>query len=192
MALPAAKDSNLLFLDFETGGFSPATADIIEAACILTDPSGKTILGEYVAKVTPLRPVDPGAAAVNGYTTEKWAGVSIPLEQALIKILGFAKDAMLCAHNTPFDKAFLDDGMAKHKMRWPGRYYTMDTYALAMPLLRAGVVENMKLATLTAFFGIDHNDAHTAMSDVRACREVYLRLMALYEPSVTKLATARS
>lgn len=188
MPRPALMDHNLLFLDFETGGLLPTVADVVEVACILTDPSGKTVLAEYVAKTFPQKPVASEAAAINGYSVEKWASEAIPMNHALVKVLTLAKDTMMACHNTPFDKSFLDMAIATHKMRWPGSYHTLDTVSLAMPLLRAGLVPNVKLATMTAFFGIPHEDAHTAMSDARACRALYLRLMEIYGPGIAALA----
>lgn len=193
MERPALKDHNLLFLDFETGGLHPSTHDPVEVAVVLTDPSGRTVLAEYEAKVIPTRPVDPKAAAVNGYSMEKWSAANaIPLEQALVKVLGLARDAMLTCHNTPFDKSFLEYAIAKHQMRWPSTYHSNDTMALAAPLRNMGLVDNVRLETLASYFGIAHDNAHTAMSDVRACREVYLRLMEIYQPAVQAYAQTRT
>ena len=68
------RDYNLFFFDAETGGLNPIEADMVEVACVLTDPTGETVLDEYCAKVLPKKPVHPRAAAVNGYSAEKWAG----------------------------------------------------------------------------------------------------------------------
>jgi DNA polymerase III alpha subunit (gram-positive type) len=184
MARPALKDHDLLFLDFETGGLSPTKHDFVEVACIRTDPSGQDVQGEYVAKVFPQKPVEAEAAAINGYSAEKWASEAIPASHALVKVLGMAKDTMLVCHNTPFDKSFLEAALAEHKMRWPGSYHSLDTVSLAMPLLRAGLLVNVKLVTLTAYFKINHVDAHSALADARACREVFLRLMEIYGPGI--------
>lgn len=184
MPRPALKDHDLLFLDFETGGLSPSRHDFVEVACVRTDPTGHIVREEYVAKVFPRRPVDPEAAAINGYSVEKWASVAIPPKDALIKVLTMGRDTMLACHNTPFDKSFLEAALAEHQMRWPGSYHSLDTVSLAMPLLRAGLLPNVKLVTLTAYFNIPHEDAHSALADARACREVYLRLMDIYGPGI--------
>lgn len=190
MARPALKDHNLLFLDFETGGLSSTKHDFVEVACIRTDPSGKTVLGEYVAKTFPEKPVDPEAAAINGYNTEKWASEAIPAHDALVNVLTLAKDTMLVCHNTPFDKAFLEAALANRLMRWPGSYHSLDTVSLAMPLLRAGLVVNVKLVTMAAYFKLPYENAHSALADARACRGVFLRLMEIYGPGIQKHAEA--
>lgn len=178
---------NLLFLDFETGGLSPIDNDIVEVACILTDPSGKDVLSKFEAKVFPQKPVEPKAASINGYSAEKWAAEAVPLNTALVKVLMLSKNSMMCCHNTPFDKSFLEAALVAHKMRWSGSYHTLDTVSLAMPLLRAGLVPNVKLTTLSEFFSIPHTEAHTAMGDVSACRALYTKLMEIYAPGIEAL-----
>jgi DNA polymerase III alpha subunit (gram-positive type) len=189
MARRAPKDHDLLFLDFETGGLSPFTNDFVEVGCVRTDPSGRTVQEEYVAKVFPQKPVDAEAAAINGYTKEKWASEAIQPNVALMKVLAMARDTMMVCHNTPFDKSFLEAGMATYQMRWPGSYHSLDTVSLSMPLLRAGLVPNVKLLTLTTYFRIPH-EAHRAIGDVHACRSLYLLLMEIYGPGVQKHAEA--
>jgi DNA polymerase III epsilon subunit-like protein len=192
MGRPALKDHDLLFLDFETGGLSAVKHDFVEVACVRTDPAGKVVKGEYVAKVFPQKPVDAEAAAINGYSVEKWASEAISAHDALVNVLALARDTMLVCHNTPFDKSFLEAGLASHMMRWPGSYHSLDTVSLSMPLLRAGLVVNVKLDTMAAYFKIPFVDAHSAFGDVRACREVFLRLMEIYGPGIEAHKTAAS
>lgn len=176
---PAVKDCNLLFFDCETSGLSPIYHEIIELGCILTDPTGRNVLKEYSVKVKPTKPVDPNAAAVNGYTEEKWASEAISLASALKEVISMAKDAVFVAHNASFDWGFLEMAIRQNAMRYPGPYHKCDTVALAWPLLKEGKVSNLKLTTLSQYFNISHEDAHTALSDVRACRDLYIKLMEL-------------
>jgi DNA polymerase III subunit epsilon len=185
--LPASK-CNLFFFDCETGGLSPREADMVEVACIITDPTGVTIHQEYSAKVFPKKPVDPGAAKINGYTAEKWAAEAIDLDKAMVEMLSLAQGSMFVSHNVPFDWGFFERAMALRYQRWPGDYHRPDTVALAMPLLMANKVPNIKLQTLSQYFGISHEDAHTALGDVRACRQVYLKMMSLYLPTLEQLS----
>lgn len=182
MPRPAMKDCNLFFFDSETGGLHPHQSCMVEVACVVTDPSGQTVLAEYCQKVFPVNPVDPKAAAVNGYSQEKWAAEAVSLDVAMVKLLTLAKDSVMVAHNAPFDWGFLETAMAKRGQRWPGDYHKIDTVALATPMLKAGIVPNLKLATLSQHFGVEHSNAHTALADVHACRGVYLKLMERYAP----------
>ena len=178
---PPIDEMNLFFFDSETGGLNPATTDMIDVAVILTDPTGKTVLDEYNTKVKPVRPVEPGAAAVNGYTQEKWAS-AISLDEAMFRLLKMARNARFVAHNAAFDWGYVEMALAKRMMRWPGDYHRICTMMLAEPLLHAKIVPNAKLVTLSSYFGVPHEDAHTALADARACRGVYLKLMEIYAP----------
>jgi len=178
---PSVGELNLFFFDCETGGLSPVQADMIEVACLVTDPTGLTVLGEYNAKIRPERAVESGAAAVNGYTQEKWATAE-PLNGPMIHLLKLARNTLFTAHNAPFDWGFFEHAMNKLAMRWPSDYHRIDTVALAFPLLRMQKVPNLKLVTLAHYFNIPYENAHTAFADVRACRSVYLKLMEIYAP----------
>ena len=171
---------NLFFFDCETGGLSPAEADMVEVAVVLTDPTGHNVLSEFCAKVHPKKPVHPKAAAVNGYTQEKWAQEAVELDGPMIKMLEMARDSIFVSHNTPFDWGFFSTAMAHRQQRWPGDYHKIDTVALATPLLKFGRVVDVKLATLVSHFGFHQDAAHTALSDARDCRKVYLKLMERY------------
>jgi DNA polymerase-3 subunit epsilon len=178
--LPLA-ECNLFFFDCETGGLSAHNSDMVEVGCVLTDPSGNKVLEEYSAKVFPQKDVDPRAAQVNGYTKEKWAAEAIPLDEAMHHLIPMARNALFAAHNAPFDWAFFEKAMALRGMRWQGDYHRIDTVSLAWPLLKNKIVANVKLQPLTEHFHIPHEDAHTALGDVRACRSVYLKLEEIYD-----------
>ena len=185
MARPAShKDYNLFFFDSETGGLNTHEADLVEVAAILTDPTGKVVLEEYSAKVLPKKPVNPRAAAVNGYNAEKWATEAIPLDHAMVKLLSMARNAFMVAHNVQFDWAFLEAAMMERMQRWTGDHRKICTMTLSHPLLAMEKVPNLKLGTLAEYFKVPHENAHTALADVRACRGLYLKLMDAYVPAL--------
>lgn len=175
---------NLFFFDCETGGLSPYQADMVEVAAVLTDPTGKTVLKEFSAKVFPKKPVGEKAAAINGYTQEKWAQEAVELDGPMFEMITMARNAIFVAHNAPFDWGFFEMAMAQRAQRWPSDYHRYCTVALSMPLLRHNMVPNLKLATLAPFFDIKNEHAHTALSDVRACRELYVKLMEIYDSAM--------
>lgn len=51
-----------------------------------------------------------------------------------------------------------------------------------MPLFMHGQVPDLKLGTLARYFEVDPGEAHTAPSDARACRGIFLKLMDRYRP----------
>ena len=180
MAKLPLKDCNRLFFDSETGGLYPTQHDFVEVAAILTDPSGERVVEEYSARVFPIRAVDAKAAEINGYSREKWATTAVPLAEAMRKIVDMSRNALFVAHNAAFDWGFLEAALRPLAMRWNGDYHKADTVAMAIPLLQHGLVPNIKLQTLVEYFGIDPGEPHRALSDARACRQVYLRLMDIW------------
>jgi DNA polymerase-3 subunit epsilon len=175
-------DHKLFFFDCETGGLDPSKTDMVEVACVVTDPTGRNILSEYHARVFPRRPVEAKAASINGYNEEKWAEDAVTIDVAMVKLLERAKDCLFCSHNTPFDWGYFSTAMLERGGRWRGDYHRIDTVALATPLLKAGKVIDLKLGTLCDHFSIDKGEPHRAMSDARACHQLYLKLMDIYAP----------
>lgn len=185
------RDYNLFFFDCETGGLNPYQADMVEVAAIVTDPTGQTILEEFEAKVFPKKPVNEKAAKVNGYTQEKWASEAMELDGPLYKMISMAKNAIFTAHNAPFDWGFFEMALIQRAQKWPSDYHRYCTVSMSMPLLRNGIVSNLKLQTLAPFFGVKHENAHTALADVHACRGVYLELMKIYDGAVLAYGESR-
>ena len=158
MPRPAFNEMNLFFFDSETSGLNPYRHEMIEVAYLITDATGKKVIKEYSAKVMPTKPVEPDAAAINGYTPEVWAKEAIPIDHAITDMLAVARDTMLVGQNIYFDWSFLEVALIKRGARWPGSYYKIDTAALAIPLVRAGIIPNIKLSTLSNFFKVPHDD----------------------------------
>jgi DNA polymerase III alpha subunit (gram-positive type) len=186
------RDYNLFFFDSETGGLSPLEADMVEVAAVLTDPTGTKILDEFSAKVFPKKPVNEKAAAVNGYTAEKWAIEAVELDGPMIKMLSMARNAIFTAHNAAFDWGFFETAMKQRFQKWPSDYHRYDTVALSVPLLRHGIVPNLRLETLAKHFGIKHENAHTALADVHACRELFVKVMEIYDGAVEQYARSQA
>jgi DNA polymerase-3 subunit epsilon len=150
------------------------------------------VIEEWESMVIPTRPVEPEAARINGYVAEKWAAEGVPLSTAMAHVLRLARGAVMCCHNAPFDKGFMDAALAACRQRWTGRYHTLCTVSLAQPFLRKGLVADVKLETLARYFGVPHSDAHRALPDARTCRAVYLSMQDILEPAIDAHAAARA
>lgn len=197
------RDYDLFFFDCETGGLSPNDSDMVEVAAIRTDPTGEHVRDEYSAMVLPQLPVHPAAAAVNGYSAEVWraTGARPAAAVALPALLRLAQNAVFVAHRAEFDWGFLQATMERARaagawLRWRSTYHRLCTYSLSLPLLRYGLVPDLKLQTLATYFGIEHGTpaapAHTALADVRACRGLYRRLMPAYDRVAEAWGTMRA
>lgn len=172
---------DLVFVDVETGGLDPSTADILEVACIRTDASGQLLLAAYETKVLPQSPVDARAAAVNGYTPEAWSEAILPVDAAgaltRAVIDGFERRAILCGHNVAFDDGFLRRMFDRALLSYPFDYHRIDTVSLAWPFYVQGKIDRLNLEAVCRHFLIGNEGAHRAMADAARCREVYLRMM---------------
>lgn len=186
----------LAFVDLETGGLAP-DAEILQVACIITDPSGRHVLWRGVDTVTPEHPelLEPSAIAINGYTAEAWS-TSVPLKQALQRItdqmgslMAEGDSIMFVAHNSPFDVPRLTAAIEAAGLSLPpGGHHSIDTATLAWPLVKSGVLPGQSLAALCDHFGLARDHPHDALSDTDDCRQVYVRLMRLYLPLRLRLA----
>lgn len=191
MRLSFASHRRFMF-DSETGGLSPQTADMVEVAAIVTDPTGKQILARYAQKVFPKKPVEEGAARVNGYDPKVWEKEAIPIEVAMKRMIELAQHCVFVAHNgNSFDWPFFEAAMQACGLRWPGDYRKIDTMQLAIPLFQHGLIENLRLGTLARELGVRHDDVHSAYGDVCALRGIYVKLMRLYAGVPTRFQRLR-
>jgi len=104
--------------DVETTGLSAADGHRVCEFALLRFLRG-TVIDSYVSLVNPLRPIDPGASAVNGITDAMVAGAPT-FADLLPRILDFLADDPLVFHNAPFDLSFLQSEARLAGGSWPG------------------------------------------------------------------------
>lgn len=89
---------------------------------------------------------------------------------------------VLVGYRVDFDKDFLRSHFFKLGDKYFGSwfsYYVIDVYAWVQALFalkRFPGAENCKLGTIAKHMGIEH-EAHDAMSDIRATREIFNRIV---------------
>lgn len=103
-------NTRILFLDTETTGPDPATAEVCEVAFILSEYSGFTSVGEkkvFESLVKPSVPIPPEASAVNGISNRMVANAP-PAEDISQQITELVMEAdYISAHNLPYDQTIL-------------------------------------------------------------------------------------
>ena len=171
----------LIFVDVETTGTYPHIHEVIEIGAIAVDARTLESLGvpDFHIRVLPEGPVNPSAAAVNGYTAAEWAETAtdrMTAHDALTTWLGtWNHRYTLAGHNVPFDAAFLRAwGVASRRM--------LDTVSLAWPLWAAGELPGLKLDHLAEHFRISRPSPHRALDDARVSLEVARRLVGMGTP----------
>jgi len=165
-------DVDLVFVDVETTGLYPIFGDRICEIGALKVRSGREV-DTFVQLVDPLRPISPGASAVNGITDEMVDGQPTFSEVAGA-FLSFVENAILVAHNAPFDFGFLALEIRLAGVP-PLPNPIVDTLQVARRYLR---LESHALGFLADHFHITAPDAHRALGDCRTTFRVFQQLIA--------------
>ena len=165
------RDTTFIVVDLETTGGSPATSAITEIGAVKVR-SGE-VLGEFRTFVNPGGPIPVFITVLTGIT-DSMVALAPGIESALPAFLEFcdnSDNAVLVAHNAPFDIGFLKAASAQLKIEWPN-YETLDTAKLARTILSKDEVKDCKLGTLAPFFGASTTPNHRALDDARATVDV--------------------
>ncbi len=155
--------------DVETTGLSPAEGHRVCEIALLRFLRGN-VIDTFVSLVNPLRPIDPGAHAVNGISDAMVAGAP-PFADLLPGILSFLGDDPLVFHNAPFDLSFLRAEARMAGGTWPGNR-VMDTLPLAR---RSGRFRSHSLSAICRELGIA-TGFHRAEGDAWAAGKLLLHL----------------
>jgi|WetSurMetagenome_2_1015567.scaffolds.fasta_scaffold00514_23 exodeoxyribonuclease X len=166
----------VLYLDTETTGADPSTADLCEVGAVLTGYAGLQAGGSQVQEFSSLvRPTDlipPEASAVHHITNSMVSGAPAAKQlEAALKPLVDAAD-VICAHNSPFDIPILKrtmprsfghlkdarvlDSLRLARHAWPD----LPSHALQALRYRFGLGDDIG------------GDAHRALFDAHLVREL--------------------
>ncbi|MEN0130061.1 MAG: DEDD exonuclease domain-containing protein [Brevundimonas sp.] len=171
-------DVTFVVVDLETTGGTPADSSITEIGAVKV--RGGEVLGEFQTLVDPGGPVPPFIQVLTGITTTMLIGAP-RIEEVLPSFLEFARDAVLVAHNAPFDIGFLKAAAARTGHAWPGNR-VVDTVRLARRVVTRDEAPNHKLSSLATLFGATVTPNHRALSDAQATVDVLHALLARMAP----------
>lgn len=157
--------------DVETTGTVPGADRIIEIGAV------RFVNGEpdaiFSTLIDPLKPIPPGASAVNGITQDMVTGKPL-IENILPAFAEFCGDDILVAHNAPFDTQFLTADIKKFETPAP-RGVILDTIPLAKKVFVG--LANYKLGTLVQHLKIDSTGFHRAEEDATYCGKLFLHVI---------------
>jgi DNA polymerase III epsilon subunit family exonuclease len=158
-------------VDVETTGLSPADGHRVCEIALLRFLRG-TVVDSFVSFVNPLRPISPGASAVNGITDSMV--IRAPVFPDLYpRILSFLEGDTLVFHNAPFDLSFLRMEAKLAGGEWPENP-VIDTLALAR---RTRLFHDHSLSAICGRLGIG-SAFHRAEADAYAAGKLLLALAA--------------
>jgi DNA polymerase-3 subunit epsilon len=166
--------AHFVVVDLETTGLSPRTSRICEIGAQRV--RALELEDAFETLVDPRMPLPPAIASLTGIHPASLRGAPRS-ELAIRRLLAFAGDAAIVAHNARFDLAFLDSEVE----RLTGRRIAspvVDTVWLARKLLGERT-RKVGLASLAHFFGVSTEPCHRALADAQATAEILLVLLGL-------------
>ncbi len=158
-------------VDVETTGLVPSDGHRICEIALLRFLRG-TVIDSLVSFVNPLRPISPGASAVNGITDLMVDGAPT-FSDLFPRISDFLADDPLVFHNAPFDLSFLRMEASLAGGEWPDNP-VIDTLALAR---RTRLFRNHSLSAICGQLRIGVA-FHRAEADAYATGKLLLALAA--------------
>ena len=152
-------------VDVETTGFHPRQARVVSVAALALGDDGN-VEGSFASLLNP--GVDPGPTHVHGLTTEMLQG-----QPTFAEIVGELNAVLegrtLVAHNVGFDYSFL-----ANEAELVGAELPVDTVMCTVELARRldlGV-ENLRLETLAAHWGVTQMRPHDALDDALVLAQI--------------------
>ena len=166
-------------LDVETTGLEPH-ARVTEIACLRLQRFRE--IGRWQSLINPGLPIPPRATEVSGITDAMVAGAP-SFAQAWPALALLLEDAVLVAHNAPFDLHYLSS--EKRRAGWSAwQGPVLDTLRLARNVLD---LPGYSLAELRQSLALVPEPSHRALADVLTTAALLEHLVARLAPKVHTL-----
>jgi DNA polymerase-3 subunit epsilon len=175
MQLPFELDRPLVFFDLETTGLDLKNDRIIELAFIKLTPQGDVL--ERVRRVNPEIPIPPEATAVHGITDADVAD-EVPFCRTAKNLVDILDGCDLAGFNI---KRF-DLHMLIHELRRCGVEFSLTGRRILDVQTIFHREERRDLSAAARFYlGREHEEAHTALGDIRTSAAVLGAQLERYE-----------
>jgi DNA polymerase-3 subunit epsilon len=156
--------------DLETTGTVPGVDQIVEIGAVRFEAG--QVEAVYSTLIDPLKPIPPGATAVNGITNDMVKGKPT-IDRILESFTEFCADYPMIAHNAPFDAQFLISDYKKFEFETP-LGVILDTLPIARKIFPG--LPNYKLGTLVQHLKIPTTDFHRAEEDATYCGKLFMEM----------------
>ncbi|PLC49414.1 DNA polymerase III subunit epsilon [Pollutimonas subterranea] len=169
------EDLTYVVFDTETTGLRPDQGDAIVQIAAVRIVNGRRVQKEvFNTLVNPGRAIPLSSTNVHGITDDMVASAP-SMDEVGRKFHQFIKDAVLVAHNAPFDMAFL----RLHEQRIGCRFDNPILDTVLLSALVFGQSESHSLDSLSHRLGITITEEarHTAIGDASATADVLLKLI---------------
>ncbi len=169
-------DLCFVVFDTETTGLLPHKDEIVQIGAVRV-VKGKIVEGERLdTLVNPGIPIPPASTKVHKVSDRMVQGAP-DIAEAGRSFHQFARDAVIVAHNAPFDMAFLHRHAKRMEVEWT--HPILDTVLLSAVLF--GASETHTLDAVCERLGITIPEAlrHTALGDAVATAEVLVLMLPM-------------
>ena len=182
------KELDFVVVDVEATGAKTPPNRLIELGAYRI--RGGKIVDKFVTLVNPEIPIPRFVATLTGISNEMVRGAPVFADVAP-KWLDFVSEAVLVAHNAPFDTSFLNHEISRV---YPG-HRMVNPHLCTVRLSRRALpdISNHRLETIASHFSIPIASRHRAGSDALATAEIFLLLLVELEEThgIKGLAAAR-
>jgi DNA polymerase-3 subunit alpha (Gram-positive type) len=169
-------DTEFIVFDLETTGAKPSPSRVIEIGAYRVH--GGRVVAEFQSLVNPETSIPPFIASLTGIS-DKMVKEAPVFAEVVCDFLDFVGDAVLVAHNAPFDMKFINYEI--------GRIY--EDYRLANPCLCTVQlsrkllphIENHKLKTLAEHYAVSLVNHHRAAPDALATAQIFVNLLTVLD-----------
>ena len=174
-------DASYVVVDLETTGGRPGPGTIIEIGAYRM--IGQRMAESFQSLIRPNRPIPRFVSGLTSITNEMVAEAP-PIEAVLPGFRNFLGDAVMVAHNAPFDFAFLDFEFRRvFGLGLTNR--VLCTLALARRMLPS--LRRRRLDALAEHFGLSTAGRHRGLGDARMAAE----LLSIFLDNAVKMGLHR-
>lgn len=168
---------DIVVLDLETTGFNEFEDDIIEVGLVKFNGETGEMIATYNELVKTDKKLSKKIIELTGITDEMLEEDGKDKEQVKHDVQNLCEDSVIVAHNVQFDFKFIK---IKYDIE-PKLFY--DT--LAISKLEYPHFNNHKLETLCFEFDVDLSNAHRALHDAEATKDILVSMLN-NKPDVAK------
>lgn len=164
--------------DTETTGLLPHKDDIVQLGAVRV-LNGRIIEGEVINQlVDPGRPIPPASTKVHKVSDAMVRGQP-DIRVVARRFHDFSRDAVIVAHNAPFDMAFLHRQAKETGVTWD--HPILDTVLLSAVLFGASETHTLDALCDRLNVTIPTELRHTALGDAKATAEVLVKMLPMLD-----------
>ncbi len=173
------RDLTYVVFDTETTGLEPDAGDEIVQIAGVRVVNGRIMSGEsFDILVNPERPIPASSTKIHGISEDMVADAP-KIDAVCGEFRRFCSDAVLVAHNAPFDMAFLRRHGARLDIAFDQPI--LDTVLLSAIVFGYGVDHTLDVIAERLDIEIPEKERHTAIGDAKATALALIKLIPMLE-----------